>query len=244
MTKPQNLENHPIAMAIKSMHMECLKLLLRYKTNLKFTRATNDYSSLMLAIMSCEMEAIPVLLDCGEDPSYVTPRGNMSALFLACFMGDAWVDVIKMLCERVTKLDLDPGLREKAAIHWACQSKSPEIVEAIVSKGIDVNRLDQNGKTGVFYLLDACSEDTIIRILEILVDYGLEITKGPNLSIMADFATAIGKPCKVIEWLFEHGVDPRARFQDKRIIDYFSEHRGTKEFRLIYDKYCAPALNK
>jgi ankyrin repeat protein len=244
-TKPQNLENQPIAAAIKTQHVDCLKLLLAYKNNLKFTRDVKDFSTLMLAIANRELDAVPVLLKCGEDPSYVTPRTNMSALFLACYWGEEWIDVVKMLCERATKFDLDPGVKEKAAIHWACQSKSPEIVEIVVSKGIDVNRLDRNGKTGLYYLVDICPEDKIIRILEILMEHGLEIGKGPNLSIMVDFATAIGKACKVIEWLFEHGVDPLAEYDGKKkICDLFAGHRANRDIRRIYEKYCLPALNK
>jgi ankyrin repeat protein len=186
------MASQPVATAIKTLHVDCLKLLLEHKSA-KSSRDVRDYSTLMLAIANGEMAAIEILLNYGEDVSYVTPRTRESALFLACFQGESWLDTIKLLCEKATKLDLEPNENEKAAIHWACGSKSPEIVEVVVSKGIDVNRLDSKGKTGLYYLLDACREENVIRILEILVRNGLNLGP-PNLSIMHDFATAIQKP--------------------------------------------------
>jgi ankyrin repeat protein len=230
---PQNIDNQPVSQAIRRRNVECLRLLLKYK--LRTARDISDHSTLMHAIANNEMEAIPLLLDSGEDPAFISARTHESALFLACFQGEQWLPVVKLICERTTKLDLDPLIIEKAAIHWACSSKCPEIVRVVLEKGIDVNRVDSKGKSGLFYLVDACEEETMVQIMEIMVQYGFKLHEHP--SVLADYAMAMRKPFTAIEWLFEHGVDPTVKWQNKRLMDYLNV-RGNRRMQKIYDKYC------
>jgi ankyrin repeat protein len=93
----KNLENKPIALAIRSRHVDCLRLLLQH--NLRKSKIdTREYSTLMLAIANNEKDAVPMLLESGEDPAFVTSAQHESALFLACFFGKEWLNVIKMIC--------------------------------------------------------------------------------------------------------------------------------------------------
>ena len=238
----ENVKDKPVEQAIKRRHVECLKLLLKNK--LVKTRDVREYSTLMMAIANLERDAVPMLLEYGEDPNYITNKDHHSALFLACFLGKEWLDTVKLLCEKATKIDLDPGINDKAAIHWACSSKSPEILGVILDKGVDVNRLDKNGHTGLHYLLDSCDEETTIKMMEMMVQNGLTLD-GPNLSIIVDFITAIKKPCKVIAWLFAHGVNPLATYQGKTIAQYVQAvARTNRNMRQIFRDWCEPALKK
>jgi ankyrin repeat protein len=205
--------NAPIPQAIRKRNVPCLRILLAH--NVKNVRSA-DYTSLMLAISSNEPKAIPLLLDSGEDPGFIT-AGYESALSLACFQGESWIETVRLICDRVTNIDLDPTLKEKAAIHWACSSKSPEIVRIILEKGVDVNRVDSKEKSGLYYLLDNCSEDVVIEIMELMVAHGFDVRAHPAAVI--DFVQAMSKPCRVIEWLFEHGADPAGKANGKKVAD-------------------------
>lgn len=232
----QNVKNQPVNAAIKSRHVACLKLLLKYKP--RRTRDHREFSSLMLAISNCEAAAVPILIECGEDPSYIAPNVYESALSLACFQGEEWIHIVKLICEKAETLDLPPDVKEKGAIHWACSSKSPEIVRMVLERGVDVNRLDKNGYTGAHYMVDACSEDKAIEILEVMMEYGFTLT-GPNLSIVVDFVTAIKKQFRVIEWLFAHGVDPNEKYDNKKIADYvLASSRTNMKMRKIHQQWC------
>jgi ankyrin repeat protein len=233
LTAPANVKNNPVATAIQRQHVDCLRLLLTYRVTNQ--RDVAEYTALMLAINASERDAIPLLLDCGENPSYINPR-RMSALFLACWQGKEWLDVVQLICRKATKLDLDEGIKHKAAIHWACSSKCPEIVEAVLQQKVDVNRKDEKGYTGVHYLLDACPEDDLLKILELMHQYGLELG-GDNVSILADLTSGITKPYRAIEWIFAHGIDPDERWNGLSVADMMGKDQQLKQ---IYAKYCEP----
>ena len=42
----------------------------------------------------------------------------------------------------MSNIEIDQSIRAKAAVHWICQSKDPEIVKIVLNKGINVNYLD------------------------------------------------------------------------------------------------------
>jgi ankyrin repeat protein len=234
---PKNLENKPIALAIRSRHVDCLRLLLQHNLG-KSKTDTREYSTLMLAIANNEKDAVPMLLESGEDPGFVTSAQHESALFLACFFGKEWLNVIKMICDRTTKLDLDYTISgQKTAIHWACGSKSPEIVELLLSTHqVDPTRLDGNGRTGLYYLLDAAPEHDIIRILELMVAHGLKVSENP--SVIFDFITSIKRPPAVIEWLFQHGADPTAHFEGWEIGKLVQGYQASPPMKRIFETYC------
>ena len=233
----KNRENQALKEAIQFHHVDCLRLLLRHNHKMHDQRL---YSALMFAIIKLEKDAVRMLLEAGDDPNYFAPD-HTSALFLACYHGEGWLDIVELLASRVTKIDLDPHLKKKAAIHWACQSQCPEIVELLLRKGIDVNRLDEKGKTGLYYLLDTSQsfpEEKLIRVMEIMLEHGLSLT-GPNLSIIVDFIKAITKQPRVIGWLFAHGVPPDAVYEGKTIRDYVAvAKRTSRPMREVYDKWC------
>jgi len=239
---PANVRNGAVAAAIRRRHVESLRVLLEH--NVRGAHDVEGFSTLMLAIKYNEPDAVPMLIECGEDVNYVTTLSNLSALFLACFQGERWLDVVRLICDRATKLDLDPLINDKAAIHWACASKSLEIIRTVVEHGVDVNRRDKDRRTGVHEIVDRCDEDLTIRILELLVENGLALT-GLNAWIVVDFVKSIMKPCRVIEWLFERGVQPGEILQGRTVADYLKEASKTnRAMGRIYQRWCAPSAKQ
>jgi hypothetical protein len=77
----------------------------------------------------------------------------------------------------------------------------------IIEKGIQVQRVDQDGFVGPHYLVDAASDDEAIELLEMLVQAGWDIDQpsGKRQStLLGDYIASIDRPKKVIEWLIRH----------------------------------------
>ena len=173
-----NKRNNSINQAIRKKSIECLRILLEKGS--KEAHDNRNYSPIMLAITNNQFMAVPILLDAGDDPEYFAPDGQ-SALFLACFQRST--ETVRLLCEKMQIVDIDPTITGKALIHHACGSCDPEIVRIVLTKNIDVNRLDKDGRLGPWYLIDLAKEEDIIRILEMLVEKGFNINlvkKLPN----------------------------------------------------------------
>lgn len=229
----QNKKNKSVQQAIKTRHVECLRILLEKGSKNEVDK--EQYSTLMLAIANNEFDAVPLLAESGENLEYVVPGTGETALSLACFVGHRLT--VKYLCDHMTKVDIDPSFRTKAAVHWVCQSKDPEIVKMVLAKNINVNRLDQDGHTGLFYLLDLTDEDNTIKIIELLYNAGLDLNiQGKSVtgaevnSILGDFVSSIHRPTKVIGYLLQNGARADAKLisQNKRIIDFVQNSRNRK----------------
>lgn len=213
--------NNPIGYAINSLNIDILKILLNAGSK---TSSDNkaQYSSLMKAVICRAQGAVPLLIQHGEQPEFVS-SDYQTALSLACFINQP--DIVKYLCDHMTQVDIDPNLQQKAAVHWICSSKNPEIVKMVLQKGINVNRLDDQGHSGVYYLIDTSDDKVVINILQQLLDNGLNINlQGKNSagavtnSILADFVESIARPPTVIEWLLAHGADPYAKTRENKTI--------------------------
>jgi ankyrin repeat protein len=85
---------------------------------------------------------VPLLFSYGCDPHAITPHGE-TALSMACKLGG--VDVVRALLNCLLRVDLDPAFDWPSAIHWACQSLNPEIVEMILKFGCEMYRVDRYG---------------------------------------------------------------------------------------------------
>lgn len=241
----RNTEKNPIEQAIKGRHVECLKLLLERGTFAKKGDIAKDFTALMCAITNNQPHAVPLLLDCGENPAAVTPRKE-TALSLACMTRQ--VDVVRQLCDRLQNVDIDPKVQSAAAVHWICRSYHPEICKMILKKGIDTNRLDEEGRTGPFYMLDVGTEDDVIDILRQLVENGFNLNVRARLSngkpdlskntILGDYVMSIKKFTKVIDWLLNNGADPAELIGNDRvrIIDKMRESKNSK-LKDIFHKY-------
>lgn len=219
---PANRKDDLVNVAIKKRSISCLKILLKHGCKSR----SFGYSSIMLAAMSMNPCAVSLMLESGENPNYISPN-NMSALFLACVFKR--FDIIMLLCSKMTTFDIPMSIREKSLIHYLCETGNPEIIRYVLGfckdKNISkiVNRFDKNGRMGPTYLVDKKIPDTtIIEILMILLEYGLDINALPKdddnhntgNSIIFYFVRAIIPNLNVIKWLLENGADPYLKSHD------------------------------
>jgi hypothetical protein len=203
-------------------------------------------SPLMWAVATIDRELTNALLSYGSDIKWFS-EGGCSALFLACFQGEEWLDVVEFLCRNLPpgSADLPAGVRQKGAVHWACESKSVSIVKVVLGRPeVVVNRIDENGHIGPFYAINRMSEADFAEMMRMFLDRGLDLN-GDALSIIADL-TSSWRPrmYSVMELLFQKGLDPLADVPGtgKKVWQFFNWPHP--EVQRLYQTYCAKALGR
>ena len=244
----ENKANQPVQTALQFHSAECLKLLLSRGTCSDELDGATQYSPLMRAISLGYKDAVRQLLQIGEDPGFISKGNNkMMALFLACGKGPEWAEEVELICSKLPGArDVDGDYPGMSAIHYACMSRSPRILEAVCQLGVEVTRLAKDNKgrrtnTAVHYLVqnDELEDGVMIRMLEILVRYGFDLN-----SALAPFIKGPQKKrYDVIEWILKHpNVNPETdnchlemeRISKKRYYDV-----GAKRMYDIYMRYVA-----
>ena len=203
----ENERDSAIIQAIKLPNVPCLKILL--KEGSRRNHASRGYTPIMEALKLEQKDAIPLLLEYGEDPSSFSEDGQC-ALSIASFQ--QYTDTVRLLCEKIGTIEPNPMSPhyKRSAVHWGCQSYTPEIMEILLEKNIDVNALDSSGYCGPHYLIDVGNDEDNIKILEMLYRKGFNPNiKNPkeNISLLEEFMTSISNHFEIIQWLIEHNAD-------------------------------------
>ena len=200
----ESIRTECVNIAVNKKSVDVLLLLLQKSSG-------KDSSPLITAISNNNFEAIPILIQANCNLEYCT-SDYTTALSAACMQSQ--VDIVRMLCEKMTKIDIQEGIKENAACHWICTSGSPEIAEIMLQHDINVNRLNANDKTCVSVMNPIIPEEDDIKILELLVENGFNINHTPN-SPIANYVTGIRKKPKVVAWFLEHGFNPNVKMNDR-----------------------------
>jgi hypothetical protein len=91
-------------------------------------------------------------------------------------------------------------------------------VEAVCGLAdVDVNRIDQRGKSGLSDALGPASDGEIAEIARILFDRGFTLD-GERLSFVQEIAGRSDPLPLLVEFLFKHGLDPRAQVPNGEIV--------------------------
>lgn len=233
--KPQN-NNKSVRKSIKMKNSECLRILLENESKKYYEKY--EYSNVMTAIANGNQEAVPLLFEYGDKLDHVVENTGETALSLACFQN--FQETVKFLCDNMHNIEISNQLNKKAAVHWICGSKNIEIVKMVLDKNIDINRLDEDGHPGPYYMIDSIDEDDVVVILQLLFVKGLNLNNHGNKanSILGDFVLSIQKPLKVIGWLLQNGADANEMLisPNVKIIDFVKKARNNKLMN-VFEKY-------
>jgi ankyrin repeat protein len=218
-----------ISMALQLQDMKSLRLLVSHHEH--SSEGTVGDSILMQAIRTMNWGAVPLLLNAGVDPEYVSSDGEC-ALSLACKM--AHVDTVRLLCDKIVNID-PKNLRFPGGIYFICESKSPEIARIILNSRagakMDLNRVDGSGRSPFFSLVNSCKPAVFLELLEILAgpDSEYEFVDGSDLLIA--LFRSIKPPGEVISWLIERGIPLLQRYGSRReqIINTTKSTKGISE---------------
>jgi hypothetical protein len=245
---PRNAE--AVRRGIECRRTECVRALSRILPR-DFGCDGPGMTPVMKAIASLDMESTEFLLDQGFDVGHYSADG-VCALGLACFQGALrastafWRGVVERICETLEAqgkpLDLPRDARGKGAVHWACESGSSEIVKIVCGRHcVRVNRVDQQGRTGLYCAIDKVNEATFIEMLQFLIDRGFKL-EGETLTIVADLSCAMRPMYGAMEYLLQKGVDPLEDVpgSGKKVWQFFCKpHPRLHE---LFRRYCQPVL--
>ncbi|KAH0792541.1 ankyrin repeat-containing protein [Histomonas meleagridis] len=201
-----------IQLAIQKQNIRVLKLLL-----LNSESQTSEKTPLMIAAFNSYSgtQCIKLLLESGENPNEF--RNNKCAFYIACESDQ--VDVAMLLAQCTRKFETD--YLGKSAIHYLCILHNIEVMKVVLEKGINVNREDENGRLGPFYMIDIVSTDEFIKIMELLMKYGFDInTKTSGDPLIASIENSIMKPVQLVQWLIQHGADLNMMVPSKKMTLY------------------------
>ena len=176
---------------------------------LKETSTSDSMSPIMIATSANNIAALRILLqDKSLSLNYFNSQ-HETALSIACLMKNT--QAVKMLVNEMTFIDLPADITAKGAVHWLCESGDPEIALILLNRDIDVNRIDEHGKTGVSYLdFTFGEEDKAIEILNMLYERGFNIHYS-YVSPIEKFITSLAKSPPIIEWFLQHGLSLETR---------------------------------
>lgn len=202
----QNTEANPINYAIKIKDIEILTILLNYAPQTKSDQG--QLTPIMQAIVNSQQSAVPLLFDHGYDPTSITAEGR-TALFINLFTIKS-VELTRLLCNAMDKVDIPENMKKMAAVHYICCCGIPEIAKIVLSKGINVNRIDENNAVGPKHLVDIASEQAALEILKLLFDYGYEVDlRADNQSntALGEFMLGIRTYPQIVDFLISRNAN-------------------------------------
>lgn len=202
--KPKMIIENCITDAIQNKYVKCLELI--YST-LPISASHSDRTPLMTAIVYYDLQAVDLFLDGKINPAYKNSN-DQTALSLACFL--KYKDICLKILEYLDDPDIDPKYKAPAAIHWICGFGDPDVAEAVISKGINVNRTDDKGWYGLRYAtFTKDNEDNYLKIFKMMKERQWDVNMNSSNCpcILAYLLTNIYQPPKLIEWLLYNEAD-------------------------------------
>ncbi len=121
---------------------------------------------LALAVARGDEEVVRILLSGGADPNR-PGEGGATPLLLAARQGH--VGVADLLVSAGAVLS-PPG--KTTALHEAVQARNAEMASFLLSRGADIDALDERGNTPLFYAVEARSGTSGLELVKLLLDAG------------------------------------------------------------------------
>ena len=151
--------------AVRAGELETAKVLL--DRGARQNAEVNGSSDLSLAAGRGDQEMVDLLLAHGADPNYSKGRSALNAALLAQTPG-----VVKRLLEIGARLDrrLDPGDVPSVVLSAYSEVGDPEIVQLMIDKGVDLNRINERGETVLTWAKKRGSS----RVLELLAKHDVK----------------------------------------------------------------------
>ena len=132
----------PFLIAAKKGHVNCMKLLFKYKVNIE-QKDGSGRTALHLASWFGNKLVADFLLEIKSNID-VTDTAGHTPLHLACWFGH--FEVAQLLINKGANLDaIDNG--GQTPLHFACQHNHPKIVKLLIESGANTKLQTKNGRT-------------------------------------------------------------------------------------------------
>ena len=229
---PENIEENLASAAIVSRNIETLKLLIKNGCPYK---SIENISPLSYSISYENIDAIKFFIEIGEK----VKAEDFANACKSCHK------IVEFLLDRISDEELNSPVKGSYAVHWICQTENPKIVESALNRGININLLDEYGRSGLHYLDYAKSETDSIQIFELFVQRGFDINmkcvdKNGNEvnSVLAAHLIVIDPRLKSIEWLLKHGARTDVKITNRgiKMMEYIKKS-SNKKLKNFFDNY-------
>ena len=135
----------------------------------KLTKGGAD-TLMMFSIFSTDLKALAELIKIGNDPKAQNKAGFSALMFASAYNTP---EVINFLLEQGAELEITEYLSEGNALHIASRlNPKPEVFEALVEAGLDIESKDKDGNTP---LLIASQFNQNLQVVEKLIVLGANI---------------------------------------------------------------------
>lgn len=211
------LEMTPLDLAAQSGHVDIVKVLIEKGSVVNANGGSNNKSSaLSLAVKNNHFEVVKVLLSSGADVN--ANNGEPIRLAIGCDYNNVTNTLLK---QRNVRIDL-PLPENRTFLHIAAKNGNLRIVEALISKGVDINAMDDTNITSLF-IAAALGYDAIVQVL---ISNGAKInlqsTEGTTpLQIAASFGYT-----NVVKILLDNKANVTIRDNKNRIAVELAIARG------------------
>lgn len=218
---PENVQDNLLEISIGVHIIEIFKELLKRGCK---ENPDKKGSLLKTAILTHNEEILKILIENGEEVS-------ISNFAEACKCN---VNSAKLLIDHISSDELNKPFNGNFAVHWICQLGDFEVAEKALIKGIDVNKLNDNGKSGFHFLSHIKSVD--VKLMNLFFDYGFDanITQEGN-SVLGDFLITIYPNAQAIDCLLKHGASVDSiLFKSNKTIENYVKGIRNKEIKKVF----------
>ncbi|KAH9509013.1 hypothetical protein Btru_048598 [Bulinus truncatus] len=196
----------PLNMALENNHLDCARLLLE-----NGAKPNNHYFlGYEINLVPLEnLDCLKLLLEFGADPN-VFSRCGLSPLMKACRQHN--IRAVRLLLEHGVKLDLQPSDRfeQKTAIHYAVQSGSTGITNAMLRRGALITR-PPGYRYSALHTAIMSDEPDMCELLLRWEAYVEETTDENSTPLqLACASPGLKNRLAIVEKLLEHGANPNA----------------------------------
>ncbi|WP_258100958.1 ankyrin repeat domain-containing protein [Marinoscillum pacificum] len=194
-----------------SKGIETVKLMKPYLKKGSINRINSDgQTALMLAAGNGDSQTVSLLIDLGADVTIKDENGNDAGYYLvanyrapgsrrgpAKGAKDPFPDKLKALIQA----GYDPNATQengKTLLHLAAESDNLNLVEAVVSSGTAINKVDEDGTTPLQIAAMKATDDQVLKFL---------VEKGADKSVETGFGETAYDLAAENETLMKAGID-------------------------------------
>ena len=139
------------------------------------TKDENGHSPLLIASVSGKFAAVKMLVEAGADVRVIDNEGDTCLSLASCFGHTETVRYLVGLKDVDVSHSWDGGL---TALHWVCQQNCPDVVQALIDAGADIEAKDGEGRSPLLWAcrLVVCQ----FAVVKVLVKAGADVCVTDN----------------------------------------------------------------
>jgi ankyrin repeat protein len=266
LNKENNAGKTPLECALENKQKEIFHEIIKYakEHNIKFSNRVNraiekEVNDDLLKVVSSKdspdtkAEAIKNLLYLGADPNTRLTEHNKNPILQYCVY-EGNLGAVKLLLEKGAKVD-ENDLDGDTALHVLAQARDPDsktkidILKLLLSKGGDLNKENNAGKTPLECALENRQKEIADEIITYVKEHNIKFSDRVNLAIVKkandDLLKVISSndnqdnKAKAIEKLLELGANPNITITTGNrnpIIQYFVDEVNLKAVKCLLEK--------